>query len=182
MKYFVLSYYPLEVAITETTIFSNSFVTWSQISMSCDQRHLWDPQNKQLTWVLMRERDRSATSTTLWWGSTVKTQLPHLSATAKMICPWMLNLFSLQGPENLGRSLSPDPHQDKWAHHPLPWGTKYRLKRCMKTSEHTHNSLGVARAEFLPAFHSSAEDTTSPFIPAPSSGEGEVSPGWNSFL
>lgn len=59
---------------------------------------------------------------------------------------------------------------------------KYLLKRCMKTSEHTHNSLGVALAEFLPAFHSSAEDTTSPFIPAPSSGEGEVSRGWNSFL
>lgn len=112
-----LSYYLLEVGITEITFFSNSFVTWSQILISCDQRHLWDPQNKQLTWVFMRQRDNSAPSTTLWWGITLKTQLPHLSATAKVICPWMLSLFSLLGPENLGRSLFPDPHQEKWADH-----------------------------------------------------------------
>lgn len=40
MKYFVLSYYLLKVGITEVTIFSNSFVSWSQIPISCDQRHL----------------------------------------------------------------------------------------------------------------------------------------------
>lgn len=115
MNYFVLSYYLLDVGATETTIFSVSFVTWSQIPISCDQRHLWDPQNKQLTWVFLRERDNSAPSTILWWGSTLKTQLPHPSA--KMICPWMLSLFSLLGPENLGRPLSPDTHQEKWADH-----------------------------------------------------------------
>lgn len=49
MKYFVVSYYPLEVGITETTILSNSFVTWSHIPVSCDQRHLQDPQNNQLS-------------------------------------------------------------------------------------------------------------------------------------
>lgn len=65
----------------------------------------------------MRERDSSAPHTTLWWGSTLKTQLPYLSATAKMTCPWMLSLFSLLVPENLGRSLPPDPHQEKWADH-----------------------------------------------------------------
>lgn len=63
MKYFVFKYYLLGVEITETTIFSNSFVTWSQIPVFCDQRHLWDPQNKQLTWVFMKERDKNATST-----------------------------------------------------------------------------------------------------------------------
>lgn len=37
-------------------------------------------------------------------------------------------------------------------------------------------------AEWLPAFHSSAEDTASPLIPALSSGKDEVSPGLNPFL
>lgn len=54
----------------------------------------------------------------------------------------------------------------------LPWGTRSILgKRCIKPSEHSHNSPGVALAEFLPASRSSAEDATSPFIPAFSSGE-----------
>lgn len=54
----------------------------------------------------------------------------------------------------------------------LPWGIRSILvKRCIKTSEHSHNSPGVALAEFLPASHSSAEDTTFPFTPAFSSKE-----------
>lgn len=91
----------------------------------------------------MRERDNSARSTTLRWGSTLKTQLPQLSVTEisikrgkkkeKIICPWISSLFSLLGPENLDRSLSPDPHQEKWAdHHSTIWDKKHPCEKVHK--------------------------------------------------